>query len=584
MEHSHYLLMGGFVFDIRPDPDEPAAFSLPSGRTHVTLTPNAIVFLAENRPNWIPDISKETIKDRSKSDAFAKALVLIQTSWFCLQSISRLGFGLPISLLELNTFAHVLCASFVYLYWWSKPHNISEPTTIDCSRGPQAGVCAAMCMRSRHYYERSCRVPKQSPSGDGDEYGFHDAVLEFEQDVDPPSDATNQSEGADNARHSLEIEAAGEADDAAEVEEFKEGDPLYITLLPGEPKYGLLFRAKLDAKAGGWVDLSRSQTPGETHAGIDMRVPQYFVKLCRVAAPALRAHEALRVSPVPRLLDGGLVAGRGTAEDFVIPHAKSWTIGVTRLNDITLSVFVAGAIYGGIHLLAWNGPFTSRTELILWRISAITVVGPGAYVFAYLSCVLALALLFLALFLVFLLGRLAYVGLGAVFNGLRRFGGREGPRDVRQDNENDATSDRREVDQKLEPEEQADPREQGEPEAAQLEEEEAQATSAGGGGFRQGFVQGFTASRKKQKANLAKGYNWGYLVSQKSGPDLVPGKKDEVFQLVGYLLSVSFLLLFLFCYILSRLFIIIEPYISLAHPVPGIFVLPNWAPYVPHIG
>jgi hypothetical protein len=41
-------------------------------------------------------------------------------------------------------------------------------------------------------------------------------------------------------------------------------------------------------------------------------------------------------------------------------------------------IFVmTGIIYGGLHLLAWNAPFQSRTEQLLWQISASLVAGIG---------------------------------------------------------------------------------------------------------------------------------------------------------------------------------------------------------------
>ena len=48
-------------------------------------------------------------------------------TWFCIQCLCRLFQGLPISLLELNTFGHAACALLIYALWWHKPHDVSEP-------------------------------------------------------------------------------------------------------------------------------------------------------------------------------------------------------------------------------------------------------------------------------------------------------------------------------------------------------------------------------------------------------------------------------------------------------------------------
>ena len=37
---------------------------------------------------------------------------------------------MPISLLELNTFGHAVCALITYLLWWEKPFEVDYPTTI----------------------------------------------------------------------------------------------------------------------------------------------------------------------------------------------------------------------------------------------------------------------------------------------------------------------------------------------------------------------------------------------------------------------------------------------------------------------
>lgn len=56
-------------------------------------------------------------------------------------------------------------------------------------------------------------------------------------------------------------------------------------------------------------------------------------------------------------------------------------------NLTTIRVFLAwvvlispSVIYGGLHMLAWNAPFQTKTEQILWRISAPTMMGYGVLI------------------------------------------------------------------------------------------------------------------------------------------------------------------------------------------------------------
>lgn len=44
---------------------------------------------------------------------------------------------------------------------------------------------------------------------------------------------------------------------------------------------------------------------------------------------------------------------------------------------------LAGVLYGGLHLLAWNAPFASATQNILWRVSGIVIAASGPVVVAY---------------------------------------------------------------------------------------------------------------------------------------------------------------------------------------------------------
>ena len=54
-----------------------------------------------------------------------------------------MAFGMTISLLELNTFAHAVCVLTAYLFWWHKPLDVEELTLIlgDGAHFVLAGIC-----------------------------------------------------------------------------------------------------------------------------------------------------------------------------------------------------------------------------------------------------------------------------------------------------------------------------------------------------------------------------------------------------------------------------------------------------------
>ncbi|PMD62363.1 uncharacterized protein K444DRAFT_627311 [Hyaloscypha bicolor E] len=141
LTHSFYALMGGFAFDTSNlQPDEKF---LPGSRDRVVLSKDGLIWLAEYEPELLPDISKADILDKSNASQLAKTIVCLQVAWFIIQCISRLAQGLPISLVELNTFAHTVCTLLIYYFWWDKPLDIEEPTKI--SGKSVQGACAWLC-------------------------------------------------------------------------------------------------------------------------------------------------------------------------------------------------------------------------------------------------------------------------------------------------------------------------------------------------------------------------------------------------------------------------------------------------------
>ena len=85
--------------------------------------------LKESQPDLkLP--TDESIKDRSKADAFSKAFACGQAGWLIIHCIARHAAGLPITELELVTIAISLCALIMYLVWWHKPFGVEYATII----------------------------------------------------------------------------------------------------------------------------------------------------------------------------------------------------------------------------------------------------------------------------------------------------------------------------------------------------------------------------------------------------------------------------------------------------------------------
>ncbi len=101
-----FAVMGGFEMEVSGEPDKKIG----------TLSPKGILRLGEVnlKPFIVP---RARIEDRSKADTLQKGLVLLQVGWMALQCIVRKLYGLPLTLLELHTMVHVVCAMAMYACW-----------------------------------------------------------------------------------------------------------------------------------------------------------------------------------------------------------------------------------------------------------------------------------------------------------------------------------------------------------------------------------------------------------------------------------------------------------------------------------
>ncbi|KAI9766758.1 MAG: hypothetical protein M1839_004775 [Geoglossum umbratile] len=108
-----YVVMGGLTLNVRDI----------HGRR--TLTPQGLLFFA--RRGCFFDIPEDTIRDKSKADILAKGLVCCQVTWVVIQCIARKASGLPVTLLEVHTMVHVVCALSMYALWFYKPLDVKYP-------------------------------------------------------------------------------------------------------------------------------------------------------------------------------------------------------------------------------------------------------------------------------------------------------------------------------------------------------------------------------------------------------------------------------------------------------------------------
>ena len=110
--------------------------------THAILTRMGGLRIKEENGSWtvskyitqVPgDVRMPTIReiqDRSKGDAVAKAIAIIQTLWFAVQAAHRVSQGFIVTELELTALGHVVLNVLVYWCWWNKPLNLQFPIDV----------------------------------------------------------------------------------------------------------------------------------------------------------------------------------------------------------------------------------------------------------------------------------------------------------------------------------------------------------------------------------------------------------------------------------------------------------------------
>lgn len=107
LTYGFYALMGGFVVDVSDIHDT---------YKYLTLTTEGVKFLAD-RGHFL-ETSKLDIQGKTTPDFLAKSLICLQVGWLFVQSIARKFSDLPLSILEIHTFMHVVIALIMFILWF----------------------------------------------------------------------------------------------------------------------------------------------------------------------------------------------------------------------------------------------------------------------------------------------------------------------------------------------------------------------------------------------------------------------------------------------------------------------------------
>lgn len=330
--HSWLVVMGGIALGDATAGNEKF---LPRGVELLVLDQGTFEWIADKQPHALPDIPRNQIEDKSKSDALAKMVTCWQASYFCIQCIFRLSQQLSITLLELNVFAHAICALLLFVIWWDKPRDIQEPIILRDEEILDLCAWLAMPMTLECTWPISMawRAVSKPP------------LMESCLEISGPTRFTLHEQGTFGVYHKAHLKVRDTYWTCHKHSQdfFRDFWKVsYTTCMSmNERSIASLTRA---------YRFERRLTPG----------PDLIARF----RPAFVSHIArsrnslVHMDIIPAL--GGI---------FRPPATFAWFL---------LGMTLAGACYGGLHLTAWAGPFPSSTQAILWRTASITVASTGA--------------------------------------------------------------------------------------------------------------------------------------------------------------------------------------------------------------
>ena len=372
-----YAGMGGFTIDremILPPENEANRVE----QQRLTLTARGVALLAECGYLQELEVNKEEIEDKNKADATAKLLSCLQALWVLVEVIGRLVQHLPVTLLEVNTLGHVLCAFVMYLLWWYKPHSIRQPTVLHGDWLRPLGA----------YMFISSRVSGQLKDEPGLlPYTWKDSELSTLIFTQPACQnlATDSPHKCNEAETSIAKSLSSTSGALSSGKVSPEG---FIEVKAVEMGADSTCHSKLGAFVDREVSSSKPRTKrkisGTTIEPREGPTPMQQ-EMRALAAVAMQRYDAVRKRTKPMKCKGPIANEKWfepEVEELLVSSADDWpsdqllrSVGSLVMGMVLWFVSMA---FGAVHVAAWNNFFPSNLEAWLWRSSALFICFSGA--------------------------------------------------------------------------------------------------------------------------------------------------------------------------------------------------------------
>lgn len=338
----------------------------------------------------LPEIQDNQVRDKSKADGLAKFLVVVQAGWMIIQCIARLQQNLPVTLLEINTIGHVICAFALYMLWWNKPLDIKDPYIVQ--RNAKLDPCIALMWMC-------------SPiSGDKADEISEIRCLAYKkpEERNKTSPTTPTARFKDSGATAVEVSVSKKHRTRLSVGSVGARDPRKFIGPLHEMRVGAEHHQSsftpFDHDVSYIYQCERVATEHEVF--FDLQGPEHGLQhtrnYCRRGFSDCTHHDPLSINAIERwkfangVIDElyieskkrphydnffftdsslGLFVGEPIYVSDHIPNFPGFSFlgSVNVQRDILKTVVAfAGAAYGALHLAAWNDYFPTAVERIMW--------------------------------------------------------------------------------------------------------------------------------------------------------------------------------------------------------------------------
>lgn len=339
----------------------------------------------------LPEVDEENIMDKSKADGLAKFLVVLQAGWMILDTLARVQQNLSVTLLEINTMGHVVCAFALYGLWWSKPLDIKDPISIPHEEWQDKYIslmwmCSPICWHNDDFISEIRCLEYIPPNERNIQPG---TPIEPPQSPILPVDASAKPQ-----KTQFSVGSIGASDPIkfiGPLDEFKVG-------ADGKEMDYNVSDMKVATEHNIFFELQKS------HHGL-----QHSKVYCRRALRDCDSHDPLSNAAINRwrlaneavddlwracdarpdfknyfFTISTLTEGKFVGELIYIQDRVPNFPGLSYLGSVNVHrdilkmvVALAGTAYGGLHLAAWNDYFPTEAERWLWISCALATGALG---------------------------------------------------------------------------------------------------------------------------------------------------------------------------------------------------------------